>query len=201
MGWLPPTCFYVLFHLLSKLRKQCIWAMRDSCRVASIQINQWNQWLTSRRGGSLTGGGPNIGLNPLIHFCRSGSNFLLRHLYISSASCCTCWCFGWVPFSVRNGSSSLRGPSSQLSAVIVVTLGSEELFRAPCRFLDVDTSSSFNKVFIVILPTRLSVGHSRVLKDCTFTVPQHPEKNMKKYHHVRIKILHRWPFSDRFLLH
>jgi hypothetical protein len=52
---------------------------------------------------------------------------------------------------VRNGSSSLRGPSSQLSAVIAVTLGSEELFQAPW-FLDVDASSSFDKVFIIMSP-------------------------------------------------
>ena len=105
--------------------------------------------------GSLAGDGPKSGLNCFIHFCRSGSNFLLSFSNDDASS-----------WSVTTGSPSgadlVRGwlsssfiHASQFSADMAETFG----FAGPCWALHhaccVDASLSEDKAWRVILPMRI----------------------------------------------
>ena len=112
-------------------------------------------WFTSCRGGSLAGDGLNSGSNCFIHFCRSGSSFLLSFSNDNSSS-----------WSVMTGSPSgtdlVRGwvsssftCASQSSADMAETIG----FAGPCwalhRAFCMDTSSSEDKALRVCSPMRM----------------------------------------------
>ena len=105
------------------------------------------------------GGGPNIGLDHFIHFCQSGSSFLLRHSYISSTSGCTGLCSLCCSHSTRDGSPLSPGSFSQASAVIADILAVWGFFRAPRSDFSIEASSSFDKALMFISPIcMVSVG-------------------------------------------
>jgi hypothetical protein len=112
-------------------------------------------WFTSHRGGSLAGDGLNSGSNRFIHFCQSGSNFLLSFSNDNANSWSVTTGSPSGTDLVRGWLSSLFARASQSSADMAETFG----FAGPCWALHctfcVDASSSEDKALRVILPMRI----------------------------------------------
>ena len=112
-------------------------------------------WFTSHRGGSLAGDGLNSGSNRFIHFCQSGSSFLLSFSNDNSSSWSVTTGSPSGTDLVRGWVSSSFACAGQSSADTAETFG----FAGPCwalrRAFCVDASSSEDKALRVCSPMRM----------------------------------------------